>query len=62
MVQWTRNKQKALIKQLIVAAMLLLIHDAPEAIQYAQAILNYTMLAEYISHDDKTLWYMEHAL
>ncbi len=34
-----------MVKQLIVAAMPLLIYDAPEAIQYAQAILNFTMLA-----------------
>ncbi len=40
----------------------LLIHDTPEAIQCAQAILNFTILAQYVSHDDKTLRYMEHAL
>ena len=31
-VQWTTNKQKAIVKQLIVAATPLLIHDAREAI------------------------------
>ncbi len=31
-VQWTGKEQKAMVKQLIVAATLLLIHDAPEAI------------------------------
>ncbi len=40
----------------------LLIHDAPEAIQYARAILDFTMLAQYILHDEETLRYIEHAL
>ncbi len=39
-----------------------LIHNTLKAIQYARAILNFTMLAQYISHDDKTLWYIEHVL
>ena len=34
-----------MVKQLIITAMHLLIHDAPEAIQYAWAILDFTMLA-----------------
>ncbi len=40
----------------------LLILDAPEAIQYTQAILDFTMLAQYVSHNEETLRYMEHAL
>lgn len=54
-VQWTGNKQKVMVQQLIVAATPLLIHDAPEAIQCARAILDFTMLAQYVSHDDETL-------
>ena len=61
-VQWTGNKQKAMVKQLVVAATPLLIQNAPEAIQCARAILDFTMLAQYVSHDDETLRYMEHAL
>ena len=34
-----------MIKQLIATAMPLLIHNIPEAIQYARAILDFTMLA-----------------
>ena len=33
----------------------LLIQNASKAIQYAQAILNFTMLAQYVSCDNKTL-------
>ena len=51
-----------MVKQLIVAAILLLIHDTPEAIQYAQLILDFIMLAQYILHDNKLLRYMEYAL
>ena len=40
----------------------LLIQNALKAIQCAQAIFDFTMLAQYVSHDDKTLRYMEHAL
>ena len=61
-VQLTGNKQKAMVKQLIVASTLLLIHDAPEAIQCTQAILDFTILAQYVLHDEETLCYMEHAL
>ena len=42
--------------------MLLLIYDAPEAIQYARAILDFTILAQYILHDNKMLHYIKHTL
>ncbi len=51
-----------MVKQLIVAATSLLIYDTPEAIHCAQAILDFTILAQYVSHDNKMLRYMENAL
>lgn len=51
-----------MVKQLIAAATPLLIHDTPESIQCAQAIFEFTMLARYISHNNKTLQYIEPAL
>ena len=51
-----------MVKQLIVAAILLLIQNIPEAIQCARAIFDFTILAQYVSHENKTLQYMEHAL
>ena len=42
--------------------MLILIHDALRAIQYTWTILNFTILAQYIFYDKKTLRYIEHAL
>ena len=38
------------------------IYDTPEAIQCARAILNFTMLAQYVLYNDKTLFYIEHTL
>ena len=42
--------------------MFLLIYDALEAVQYTWAILDLTILAQYILHDDEILRYMEHVL
>ena len=51
-----------MIKQLIVAVITLLIHNAPEAIQFACAILDFTKLAQYVLNDNKTLRCVEHVL
>ena len=40
----------------------LLIQNAPKAIQCTRAILDFTILAQYVSYDNKTLRYIEHAL
>ena len=42
--------------------MFLLIHDTLKAIQYAQTIPDFTMLALYILYDDKMLRYIKHVL
>lgn len=51
-----------MVKQLIMATTLILIYDNLEVIQYPGAILDFIILAQYISHDDETLCYMEHIL
>ncbi len=51
-----------MVKQLIATTIPLLIYDTPEAIQYAWAIFHFTILGQYILHDDKMLRYMEYAL
>lgn len=51
-----------MVKQLIVAGTPLLIGNALKAIQYSQAIFDFPMLAQYVSHDDEMLRYMKHAL
>lgn len=56
------NEQKIIVKQLIAVATLLLIQDIPKTIYYTHAIIDFTMLAQYLSHNDETLSYMGHAL
>ena len=51
-----------MVKQLVIVAIPLLVQNAPEAIQCAQASLNFTILARYVLHDNKMLRYIEHAL
>ena len=51
-----------MVKQLIVAAMLLLLHDVSKSIQCARAILDFTILASYVSHNEETLRYIKYAL
>ncbi len=51
-----------MVKQLIVVAMPLLIHDTPKVIQYARAIFDFIILAQYNLYDEETLCYIEHVL
>lgn len=46
----------------MIDTMLLLICDILENIQCAQSILDFTILIQYVSHDDKMLQYIKHAL
>ena len=45
-----------------MVALLLLMHDILEAIQCAQAILDFTILAHYVLHNNETFRYIEHTL
>ena len=45
-----------------MAATLLQIHDVLKAIQRIWAILDFTILAQYVLYDDKMFCYMKHAL
>ncbi len=51
-----------MVKKLIAVATLLLIKDVLETIYCARAILDFTMLAQYLLHDNETLSHIEHAL
>ena len=51
-----------MIKLIIVAATSLLVDDNSETIQYTQAILDFTILAKYILHNNKTLCYIKRVL
>ena len=45
-----------------MAATPLLIHDVSEAIPYIWAILDFTILAQYVLYDEERFRYMEYAL
>jgi hypothetical protein len=57
--QWTGNEQKALIRQIVPVVAPFL--EAP-AMQFTRAVVDFVLLAQYHSHDDNTLQYMENAL
>lgn len=45
-----------------MSALILQIHEVPEATQYTQTILNFILLPQYILHNEKTLRYIEYTL
>jgi Plavaka transposase len=60
--QWTGDEQKSILKQLIPALAPLLTSKAPYAMHFARATLDFVTMAQYRTHDEETLRYMEHAL
>ena len=44
-----------MVKQLIAAAIPLLIQDVSKVIHYTRTILDFTILTKYLLHEDKTL-------
>ncbi len=60
--QWTDADWKLMIYQLISVIASLLITKASAAIHFAQAVINFVILAQYHLHDEETVWYLKHAL
>jgi hypothetical protein len=61
--QWTGVEQKEIARQLILVITPLLLNGPDKAmIVYARAVIDFWTLAQYRSHDDNTLKYMEHAI
>jgi hypothetical protein len=60
--QWTGVEQKAIIRQLIPVIAPLLSMKEPGAMHYARAIVDFILLAQYKTHDDETLEYLDHAI
>jgi hypothetical protein len=60
--QWTDVEQKTIIRQLIPVIVLLLSTKEPGVMHCARAIVDFILLAQYKTHDDKTLRYLEQAL
>ena len=55
-------KQKAIVYQLLSTIALLLIIQKSAAVLYAWTVIDFVMLADYWSHSDETLWYMNQVL
>jgi hypothetical protein len=60
--QWTGVEQRAIIRQLIPILAPLLSVKVPGAMHCARAIVDFILLAQYKTHDDETLRYLEQAL
>ncbi len=60
--QWTDANWKSIVCQFISVIASLLITRASAAVHFAQAMINFMILAQYYLHDEETLWYLEHAL
>ena len=60
--QWTGVEQRAIIRQLIPVLAPLLSVKVPGAMHCARAIVDFILLAQYKTHDDETLRYLEQAL
>jgi hypothetical protein len=60
--QWTGSEDKDVLRVLIPVITPLLIHVEPDAIIYSRALADFVTIAEYKSHDEYTLEYLEWAL
>ena len=60
--QQTGNKQKAIMRQLITVLAPLLTLKAPFTMHFAKAVINFVLIVQYQTHNNKTLQYIEHAL
>src|SRR5277367_6246025 len=60
--QWTGVEQKAIVRQLIPVIAPLLSSKEPAAMHCARAVVDFILMAQYKTHDNETLRYMDHAL
>jgi hypothetical protein len=60
--QWTGNEERDLLRIIIPAIAPLLLPDAPDALAYTRALVDFVLLAQYRTHNDITLRYMSQAL
>ena len=60
--QWTGHLRKDMMRQLIAVLVPLIPKEHTGAMLYTRAVLDFIMLAQYASHDDNTIGYIEHTL
>jgi hypothetical protein len=60
--QWTGDEERDLIRILVPVLTPLLLESSPHALSYIRALIDFTIIAQYKSHDDQSLRYLELAL
>ena len=60
--QWTTSNRKIMIHQILLIIASLLTHESSAVMHCTRAMIDFIMLAQYTSHDEDTLKYMQHAL
>jgi hypothetical protein len=60
--QWTDADWKLIVYQFISVIALLLITRMFAAVHFAQAVIDFVILAQYHLHDEEILQYFEHTL
>ncbi len=60
--QWTTSNRKIVIHQILSIIASLFTHESSATMHCTRAMIDFIMLAQYTSHDEDTLRYMQHAL
>ena len=60
--QWTGDEQKAVVRQLVAVITPILCEKHPYAVHFTKAVCDFVTIAQYRSHDDDTLAYLDDAL
>ena len=60
--QWTGKDRRSIVRQLIPVIAPLLAHQYSDEMKCARALVDFVLMAQYHSHDDDTLVYLEDAL
>ena len=63
MKQWTGVEQKAIVRQ-VMSVLALLFKDSKQSdvLDFCQALVDFILIAQYCSHDNTTLEYLDQAL
>jgi hypothetical protein len=60
--QWTKKEQKIIVRQIILIIIFLMIEKWFHAMNFTRVLIDFILIAQYKSHDDSTLNYLDHAL
>ena len=60
--QWTGSEEKDLVRIIVPVLAPLLTTRAPDALQYIRALVDFMIIANYRTHDEATIGYLEQAL